>query len=111
MSILVLQMAKKFSQDELLEILQGVEDPELGYSVVDLGLIYRVEQTETGIDVDFTLTYIGCPLEGLLRREIVSRLREATGGHKIRTRLVWDPPWTIEKASAEIRLDMGYSIW
>jgi len=42
MSILVLQMAKKFSQDELLEILQGVEDPELGYSVVDLGLIYRV---------------------------------------------------------------------
>ncbi len=104
-------MAKKFSQDGLLEILQGVEDPELGYSVVDLGLIYRAEHTDTGIDVDFTLTTVGCPLEELLRQEIVSRLREATGVHKIRTRLVWDPPWTIERASAEIRLDMGYSIW
>jgi len=104
-------MAKKFSQDELLEILQGVEDPELGYSIVDLGLIYRAEQSESGIDVDFTLTYIGCPLEGMLRQEIVNTLREATGVQDIRTRLVWDPPWTIDKASAEIRLDMGYPIW
>lgn len=104
-------MTKKFSQDELLEILQSVEDPELGYSIVDLGLIYRAEQSESGIDVDFTLTYIGCPLEGMLRQEIVNTLREATGVQDIRTRLVWDPPWTIDKASAEIRLAMGYPIW
>ncbi|MEN6490498.1 MAG: metal-sulfur cluster assembly factor [Rectinema sp.] len=104
-------MAKKFSQDELLEILQGVEDPELGYSVVDLGLIYRAEQTEDGIEVDFTLTYIGCPLEDQLKRDIVRTLRDATGIHNIRTKLVWDPPWTVDRASAEVRLDMGYPIW
>jgi len=104
-------MAKKFPQDELLEILQAVEDPELGYSVVDLGLIYRAEQTENGIEVDFSLTYIGCPLEGQLKKDIVRALRDATGVRDVKTRLVWDPPWTMDRASAEVRLDMGYSIW
>jgi metal-sulfur cluster biosynthetic enzyme len=104
-------MAKKFSQDELLEILQDVEDPELGYSVVDLGLIYGAEQTEDGIEVDFTLTYIGCPLEGQLKRDIVRALRDATGERAVKARLVWDPPWTVDRASAEVRLDMGYPIW
>lgn len=104
-------MTHYFSQDELLEILQSVEDPELGYSVVDLGLIYRAEHRENAIEVDFTLTYIGCPLEGELRRKIASTLRKATGIRKVRMKLVWTPLWTVERASAEVRLDMGYAIW
>lgn len=102
---------EKFSETELLEMLKAVKDPELGYSIVDLGLVYRAKQTENGIEVDFSLTYIGCPLEAQLRRDIEKTLRKETGIHHVHARLVWNPPWTIDRASDEIRLEMGYAIW
>jgi len=104
-------MAAQFTPEALLEILQGVEDPELGYSIVDLGLVYRAEQIDAHIEVDFTLTYLGCPLESLLKHSILRTLQQSTGIEDIRVRIVWDPPWTIDRASAEVRLDLGYSIW
>jgi metal-sulfur cluster biosynthetic enzyme len=104
-------MTKNYSQDELFEILQAVEDPELGYSIVDLGLVYRAEHKADHLEVDVTLTYIGCPLEGMLKEEITRTLRSATGIEDVRVQIVWDPPWSMERASAEIRLDYGYAIW
>ena len=104
-------MKRDYSQDDLLEILQEVEDPELGYSIVDLGLVYRAEVVDDHIEIDITLTYIGCPLEGQMRGEIVRVLRFVTGIKDVRVRIVWDPPWSMERASAEVRLDYGYSIW
>ena len=43
-------------QNDLLATLNEIEDPELGIGIVDLGLIYRAEWTESGIDVEFTMT-------------------------------------------------------
>ncbi|HNX72774.1 MAG TPA: metal-sulfur cluster assembly factor [Spirochaetales bacterium] len=103
-------MKEQYTQDKLLEILQEVEDPELGYSIVDLGLVYRAEQVEDHIEVDFTLTYFGCPLGGMLEQEIVQTLRAATGIKDVRVRVMWNPPWTIEMASPEVRLDLGYPV-
>jgi metal-sulfur cluster biosynthetic enzyme len=105
------EKTEKFSEAALLEMLKAVKNPELRYSIVDLGLVYRAEQTEDGIEVDFTLTYIGCPLEAQLRRDIERTLQKKTGIRPVRARLVWNPPWTIDRASDEIRLNMGYAIW
>ena len=95
----------------MLEILKTVEDPELGFSVVDLGLVYRVEHTAGGIEVDFTLTSPGCPMGEQLQTDIELALKKATGVAMVRSELVWSPPWTEEKASDEIKLEFGYPIW
>ena len=44
-----------------MDVLKNVEDPELAFSIVDLGLVYRVDIRENAIEVDFTLTYPGLP--------------------------------------------------
>ena len=94
-----------------MEILRVVEDPELGYSIVDLGLVYRAEQVGDTIEVDFTLTSPGCPIAEQLRTDIVLTLRRITGKDLVRVNVVWDPPWTIERANEDIRLELGYPIW
>jgi len=92
-------------------MLQTVEDPELGYSIVDLGLVYRAEQKGEWIEVDFTLTSPGCPIGEQLRTDIVLTLREKTGLNTIKANIVWDPMWNPNRASDEVRLDLGYPIW
>jgi len=104
-------MKNTYSEQELLEILRIVEDPELGYSIVDLGMVYRAEQMGEAIEVDFTLTSPGCPIGEQLRTDIVLTLRQVTGKAIVQANVVWNPPWTIERASDDIRLEMGYPIW
>ncbi len=87
-------------------------DPELGINVVDLGLIYRVETGPEGFEVDFTLTYPGCPLGEIIERDIVRVLSTAFDlpAERVRARLVWQPFWGPERMSEEARVSMGYPI-
>jgi metal-sulfur cluster biosynthetic enzyme len=95
---------------EILDALRVVEDPEMGMSIVDLGLIYRAEDVGEAIEVEFTLTYPGCPIGDDIREEIVSRLFECFPANKVRIALVWEPMWGPERMSEEYRLEMGYPI-
>jgi metal-sulfur cluster biosynthetic enzyme len=104
-------VANKFTEAELLGKLVDVVDPELGYSIVDLGLVYRVEHTDEGIEVDFTLTSPACPLGEELRTDIVLTLRERTGESLVQANIVWDPPWNPDRLTDEMKLELGFPIW
>jgi len=79
---------------DLLECLLDVTDPEIGLSVVDLGLVYRATRDESGIDVELTLTARSCPLGEMLieeaRERLADRFRDVS---RIGIGLVWHPPW------------------
>ena len=98
------------SRDEVLEVLRNVEDPELAFSIIDLGLVYRVDVQDTAIEVDFTLTYPGCPAEEQIRRDIVETLRDAFGLVDVKAATVWTPLWGPERMSEEARVALGYPI-
>ena len=98
------------SREEVMEILRNVEDPELAFSIVDLGLVYRVDVKETAIEVDFTLTYPGCPAEDIIRRDIIETLRDAFGLVDVAATTVWSPLWGPERMSEEARVALGYPI-
>lgn len=95
---------------DVLRVLNEVEDPELGIGVVDVGLIYRAEWTETGIEVDVTTTVPSCPFAASLRRQIDhilhERFREASS---ILVRLVGDPPWAFGRLSEHARQALGWA--
>jgi metal-sulfur cluster biosynthetic enzyme len=93
-----------------MEILRNVEDPELAFSIVDLGLVYRIDVKETAIEVDFTLTYPGCPAEDIIRRDIIETLRDAFGLVDVAATTVWSPLWGPERMSEEARVALGYPI-
>lgn len=95
--------------DEVLEVLKSVDDPELDWNIVDLGLVYRAEEVEGAIEVDFTLTYPGCPAEGYLREEIASCIKRVFG-LETRIQTVWSPLWGPERMSEAAKVTLGYPI-
>lgn len=98
------------SNAELLEELRVVLDPELGINIVDLGLVYRAEAADNRVEVDFTLTYPGCPIGPELKGEIEQVLKDVTGSEEVEARLVWEPLWGPERMTEEARLSLGYPI-
>jgi metal-sulfur cluster biosynthetic enzyme len=99
------------TRETVLEKIQPVEDPEMGYSLVDLGLIYDVDVSDNNdVSITMTLTSPMCPIGP----EIVARVEQAVKDidrvGRVSVNLVWDPPWNpAEMASDEIKDRLG--IW
>jgi len=88
--------------------LESVTDPELGISVVALGLIQNIQIEEEKISVDMTLTTPGCPMAGMIVSDVEFAIRQGFEGVDVEVSLVWDPPWTPERLSPEARKQLGY---
>lgn len=101
-------MKKRSTEKQVLEKLKLVLDPELGVSIVDLGLIYEITVSTEGIcKIEMTLTTIGCPLFGQIQKEIEDRVMEIDSIQDIEVRLTFDPPWDSSKMSPEAKIQLG----
>ncbi|MCX2817899.1 iron-sulfur cluster assembly protein [Haladaptatus sp. F3-133] len=95
-------------QDEILEELESVHDPEIPVNIVDLGLIYDMEfDDDGGVDIDMTLTSMGCPTADSIMREVELTAEQVDGVENVDVELVWQPPWTPEKVSDEGRTQLN----
>jgi metal-sulfur cluster biosynthetic enzyme len=92
----------------ILATLRKVIDPELGTSIVDLGLVYHASFNGRGIDIALTMTTPACPLGEMMSEEIKSILRnQFPDAQDVRVELVWDPPWSPDMMSEEARRQLG----
>lgn len=90
------------TQEQVIEAIQDVIDPELGINVYDLGLVYGIHIDEDGFtSVDMTLTSAACPLTDMLEDQVSLALRNITNGHTLNW--VWMPPWGPDKITDEGR--------
>jgi len=95
-------------KDRVVQTLRTVYDPEIPLNIYDLGLVYGVDVTELGsVHVRMTLTAPGCPVAGSLVQEVHDRVKVIPGVSRVKTELVWDPPWTRDRLSMEARLELG----
>jgi metal-sulfur cluster biosynthetic enzyme len=100
------------TQDDVLSALRQCYDPEIPVNIVDLGLIYdiRLEDVAGGeqdVVVDMTLTAQGCPAHVMISEQVKARVEQLPGVRNASVRVVWDPPWTPERLSAEARKQLG----
>lgn len=101
-------MTKVPLKNQAREKLRLVLDPELGVSIVDLGLIYDVVVSKEGIcTITMTLTTIGCPLFGQIQKEIEDRVMEIDAINDVTVTLTFDPPWDTSKMSEEAKIQLG----
>jgi metal-sulfur cluster biosynthetic enzyme len=77
----------------VLDALRQVLDPEIGMSIVDLGLIYDVAIAGSGVRVAMTLTSAGCPMGESIRSGTECALLKLAGITAAHVELVFDPPW------------------
>jgi metal-sulfur cluster biosynthetic enzyme len=85
----------------LLEALHAVIDPELGISIVDLGLVYDIHLEDGRAMIDMTLTSAGCPLTDVIEEEVAEALRDLVSG--VRINWVWIPPWGPDRITPDGR--------
>ena len=98
------------TEPDILDALKQIIDPELGISIVDLGLVYRAEWTKSGINVALTVTAPSCPIGEMLVEEAKTALRvRFSDMASIHVELVWDPPWSPDRMSEEARRQLGWS--
>lgn len=98
------------SEERAWEALATVMDPEIPFSVVDLGLVYGVEVTPPGkVRVQLTLTTRGCPLVRRISEDARAAIERATGATDVTVEIVWDPPWNPAMASEAVRAHFGWS--
>jgi metal-sulfur cluster biosynthetic enzyme len=96
------------SDVELLDALKQVIDPELMINIVDLGLVYDIDQEEEGtVKVNMTLTSPACPAGPQIIQQAKLALQQVPGVTGAEIRLVMSPPWTPERMTEEARDHLG----
>jgi metal-sulfur cluster biosynthetic enzyme len=100
------------TEDEVLSALKQCYDPEIPVNIVDLGLIYgiRFEDAPAGqrdVAIDMTLTAQGCPAHVQIGQQVKARVEQLPGVRNVTVNVVWNPPWTPERLSAEARKQLG----
>jgi ring-1,2-phenylacetyl-CoA epoxidase subunit PaaD len=87
------------SEREVRAVLARIPDPELPVlSIVDLGVIHRVDVSPEAIDVAILPTFVGCPALDVMRSAIVERLGEEFA-RPIRVETTFQVPWTSDRIS------------
>ena len=95
-------------QDDVLEALSNVIDPELGLDFVELGLVYGVEVEGEDVHVTFTLTSPGCPIGPQVSEQMQEFVGELPGVEQVVPNMVFTPPWTPDKMSEDAKFALGY---
>ena len=85
------------TREHVLEALCGVLDPELGMSVVDLGLVYGIDIVNGAVKITMTLTAPGCPVHDVMPDWIRQSVMAVPGVESVDVRITFDPPWTPER--------------
>lgn len=95
------------TEEQLIEALKQVHDPELMVNVVDLGLVYKVELNDGTADVEMTLTSPACPVGPQIIEQAKLALERLEGVEEANINLVMSPPWSPERMTDEARDQLG----
>jgi metal-sulfur cluster biosynthetic enzyme len=96
------------TQEEVVDALRQVEDPELGMDIVELGLFYEAEIEGPKVKVTYTLTSMGCPVGPMIEEDISRVVRGVPGVEDVQAELTFDPPWTPERMSEDAKFILGF---
>jgi FeS assembly SUF system protein len=95
-------------EEKIIEQLRTVFDPEIPVNIYDLGLIYKIDIQDNGaVDIDMTLTAPGCPVAQTFPGVVENKVKEVDGVESAHVELVWDPPWSQENMTDDVKLQLG----
>ncbi len=101
---------KKFDMEEnVIEMLKTVYDPEIPVNIYDLGLIYKVDIADNGdVSLDMTLTAPNCPAADFIIEDVRQKIESIDGVENATVNLVFEPEWNKDMMSEEAKLELGF---
>ena len=100
---------KEEIKEQVTDALKTVNDPELGIDIVNLGLVYEVDVSDSNdVRVEFTLTTMGCPIGPMIDEQIRDATQYIEGIGDVSTEMVMYPPWSPEKMTPLAKSALGF---
>lgn len=96
-------------QNEAIEVLQTVFDPEIPVNIYELGLIYEVNvSNDLNVEIIMSLTSPFCPAAQSMPEEIKQKVGSIQGVQEVKVTVTFDPPWTQDMMSESAKLQLGF---
>jgi metal-sulfur cluster biosynthetic enzyme len=95
------------TSEALRNALRAVIDPEIGYNIVDLGLVYEVTKPQRGLaHVLMTLTSMGCPLTEIIHQQCSVIMGAMPGVDNVEVEFTFTPPWSTSMIADYVREEL-----
>jgi FeS assembly SUF system protein len=101
-------MDKSFLNEEIVQALQSVYDPEIPVSIYELGLIYDINIKDNyDVDITMTLTTPHCPEAQTIPEKVADVVSLVKGVNEVKVEITWEPPWTQDRMTEAAKLELG----
>ena len=105
----ITNLSKRDVENQVIDILKTIYDPEIPVNIYDLGLVYEVKaDDEFNIKIEMTLTSPNCPVAESLPEEVKTKSGGLWSVKSAEVEIVWDPPWDKEMMSEEAKYELGF---
>ena len=99
------KITTKIKQEQVVECIKTVVDPEIPVNLYDLGLIYEIRiSDQNDVKIKMTLTNPNCPVAGIMPESVGKSVEKLSNLTSIEVSLVWDPKWHKDLMSEEAKL-------
>ncbi|MCQ2336225.1 MAG: iron-sulfur cluster assembly protein [Paludibacteraceae bacterium] len=96
-------------EEGIVKMLKTVFDPEIPVNVYDLGLIYKIDVSDTkDVTIDMTLTAVGCPMGDFIAEDVKQKVQSVEGVNSVTVNIVFEPAWDQSMMTDEAKLELGY---
>ena len=97
-----------YTDDELFVAISTVIDPEVGFNLVEMGLIYEATcDTEGNAKVIMTLSTKACPMHQLIQQWVKEAVEKLPNTKNVDVEVVWEPVWNITMADDNVIKALG----
>ena len=94
--------------NDIVEALQSVYDPEIPVSIYELGLVYEINiKDNSDVDIIMTLTTPNCPEAQTIPEKVADVVSLVKGVNEVKVKITWEPPWTQDRMTEAARLELG----
>jgi len=97
------------TKEELFKAVSTVNDPEVGFNLVEMGLIYDATCDEdNNAKVIMTLSTKACPLHQMIVTWVEEAvIREIDAVQNVEVEVVWEPAWNITMATDDVKKQLS----
>ena len=95
----------EIKEEQIIECIKTVMDPEIPVNLYDLGLIYEIKISDKNdVIINMTLTNPNCPVAGSMPEKVGKSIERLNNLSTIKVNLVWYPKWDKDLMSDEAKL-------
>lgn len=103
------QEEKTKIEEQIVDVLKTVYDPEIPVNIFDLGMIYKIDvKDDNTVDVDMTFTAPSCPAADFILEDVHTKIEGLSTVKSANINLVFEPAWDQSMMSEEARVELGF---